>query len=104
MAHPDVALAISQMRIAMTLPLEKGGNKKARRSENVNENVNETDGGWRITSNKNENGKNKHKTTRRAKIKKNRQNQERSQQTKKKQHALCNATELHSNSNSHEAY
>ena len=70
MAHPDVALAISQMRIAMTLPLEKGGNKKARRSENVNENVNETDGGWRITSNKNENGKNKHKTTRRAKIKK----------------------------------
>ena len=29
MAHPDVALAISQMPIAMTLPLEKGGNKKA---------------------------------------------------------------------------
>ena len=67
MAHPDVALAISQMRIAMTLPLEKGGNKKARRSENVNE----TDSGERITRTV-ENGKNKYKTTRRAKKKTNR--------------------------------
>ena len=49
MAHPDVALAISQMRIAMTLPLEKGGNKKARRSENVNE----TDSGDRRADNEN---------------------------------------------------